>query len=42
MDGLGEYYAKWNKLNTAWHYLYVEPKKHNKLVNITKKKHVQI
>ena len=27
MHGLGEYYAKWNKLNTVWYYLYVEPKK---------------
>ena len=27
MRGLGEYYAKWNKLNTVWYYLYVEPKK---------------
>ena len=42
MDGLGEHYAKWNKLNAVWYYLYVEPKNHNKLVNITKKKHLQI
>ena len=42
MDGLGEHYAKWNKsdrkTNTIWYHLYVESKKYNKLVNITKKK----
>ena len=42
MDGLGGYYAKWNKpdreRHTVWYYLYMESKKYNKLVNITKKK----
>ena len=41
MDGLGGYYAKWNKskkTNTVWYHIYVESKKYNKLGNITKKK----
>ena len=42
MDGLGGHYAKWTKrqrkTNTVWYHLYVESKKYNKLVNITKKK----
>ena len=39
MDGLGGHYAKWTKSdkNTVWCHLYVESKKYNKLVNITKK-----
>ena len=39
MDGLGGHYSKWNKsekTNTVWYHLYVESKKYNKLVNITK------
>ena len=39
--GLGGHYAKWNKsdrnIRMAWYHLYVESKKYNKLVNITKK-----
>ena len=42
MDGLGGHYAKWNKSDRERQILYdityVESKKHNKLVNITKKK----
>ena len=40
MDGLIRHYAKWNKskTNTAWDNLYVESKKYNRLVSITKKK----
>ena len=37
---LEDIYAKWNESkreNTVWYHLYVEPKKYNKLVNITKK-----
>ena len=41
VDGLGGYYAKWNKSDRErqilWCHLYVESKKYNKLVNITKK-----
>ena len=40
MDGLGGYYAKWNKSekhNTTWEHLYMESKQTNKLVSITKK-----
>ena len=42
MDGFGGYYAKWNKSEREdkyciWYHLYVESKKHNKLVNIEKK-----
>ena len=42
MDGLGEYYARWNKSDREKQILhditYVESKKHDKLVNIIKKK----
>ena len=43
MDGLRGHYAKWNKSDrerqiTVGYLLYVESKKYNKLVNITKKK----
>ena len=40
MGGLGGFYAKWNKSvreRQIWYHLYVESKKFNKLVNITKK-----
>ena len=41
-DGLGGHDAKWNKskrkTNTVWSHLYVESKKHNKLVTVTKEK----
>ena len=39
MDELESYYAKWNKseTNTVRYHLYVEYKKYNKLVIITKK-----
>ena len=43
MDGLGGYYAKWNKSDgerqiLLWYHLYVESKKYKQLVNKTKKK----
>ena len=43
MDGLGGYNAMLSEINqrqtsTIWYHLYVESKKYNKLVNITKKK----
>jgi len=39
MDGLGQYYAKWNiRERQIVYHLYVESKRYNKLVNITKKK----
>ena len=41
MDRLGGHYANevsQTKTNTAWYHLYVEPKKYNKLVTVTKKK----
>ena len=41
MDGLGRNYTKWNKwdrnTDTVRYHSYVECKKHNKLVNVTKK-----
>ena len=42
MDGLRGHYAKWNKSDkerkVIWYHLYIEPKKYNKLVNVTEKK----
>ena len=42
MDGLREHYAKWNKSDkewkVIWYYLYMEPKKYSKIVNVTEKK----
>ena len=43
-DGLAEHYVKWigqRKTNTVGYHLYMESKKYNKLVNITKKKQTQ-
>ena len=38
MDGLRGHYAKWNKLEKdKYYHLYMESKKYNKLVNISKK-----
>ena len=42
MNGLGGYDAKWNNADREghilWYHLNMEPKKHNKVVNITKRK----
>ena len=42
MSHLGEHYANWNKseINTELYHSYVESKKYNKLVTITKKKQI--
>ena len=43
MDGLGQYYAKWNvRERQIVYHLHVESKRYNKLVNIRKKKQPQI
>ena len=42
MDRLRGHYAKWNKSDkekkVIWYHLYMEPKKYNRLVNVTEKK----
>ena len=38
LEGFGRHYAKWNKSDRERQILYAESKKHNKLVNTTKKK----
>ena len=38
LEGFGMDYAKWNKLDRERQIFYTESKKHDKLVNITKKK----
>ena len=38
IDGLGGWYARWNKrkTNIVWHHLYVKPKKIQHLLNVKK------